>query len=468
MRILLVRPYRNLKKAYAGTTVPINLLTLAGYARRAGHAVALKDYYLEPYGEDGLRECCAAFQPDMIGFSCCTPDVYNIDAIAAAAKRFRPGIITVAGGPQPSAEPLPTLALMPAIDYVVAGEGERALTALLAGTDPLTIPGVIGRQTPAERVVPAERVENLDEAPLPAIDLIDLHAYHGQPFIGFDRSVYRMAEVMSARACPAQCTFCCSHVVSGRKTRFRSAGHVLAEIDEYRRRFAINHVGFFDDTFTLNRPRLDAVMAGLRERGITWNCATRANAVTEELLRAMVAHGCRGIYFGVESGSDRILALLRKGQTVAQNRAAFAAAHAAGVRNITASVMLGCHPTETREELEQTMRLALELNPTYLQINILTPFPGTAIYDEMQQAGMLDPDLRYDDMSYFHDRGVRWRTAAASGDELLALQKQFYRRFYLRPGFALRHLLAIRSWAELRCDLRYGWSFVRDILRAGD
>jgi anaerobic magnesium-protoporphyrin IX monomethyl ester cyclase len=247
---------------------------------------------------------------------------------------------------------------------------------------------------------------------------------------------------MTSRGCPFNCGFCSSHEIFGRTHRFRSTGKVLEEVREVVGRLGADEIQFYDESFTANRRRILDLCAGLQREfpRLRWTCFTRADLVDPELLRAMRRAGCYQIFYGVESGVPRLLALVNKKIPLQTTEQACRWTREAGIQ-ITASFILTL-PTETPEETEETVRFGLRLDPEFVYWLTFVPYPGTRLSEYALQVGrMAHGDWEhynvFEDVSYLPD--------GRQAEEVRQAVRRAYRRFFLRPGYVLRH-----GWKYLR------------------
>jgi radical SAM superfamily enzyme YgiQ (UPF0313 family) len=274
----------------------------------------------------------------------------------------------------------------------------------------------------------AEPVEELDSLAFPARELLPNRLY-----TSFDGG--GMTCIITARGCPGSCAYCSVNQVGGSRCRRRSVGSVIAEMRECRARYATREFAFLDDTFTFDREWVMSFCGGLEASGlgrVRWSCLTRVDRVDAELLRRMKSAGCHRVEMGIESGSQRLLDRLGKGITIEQTRRAFSLAREAGL-SAFAFVMLNV-PGETRESLEETRRLVMDLSPDFLQVSFATPYPGTPLYAQCEREGTLETR---DWSRYLFLNEVVMRNPCLPAEELLAWAAGFQRAFYLRPRYAL-------------------------------
>lgn len=466
MRVALVRPKMiTTGLEFVSKQTPLNLCCLAAVAREAGADVRIWDFDVERYSEPEFRRRLVDFKPDIIGISIMTPTATGGARLAHLAKQELPEIVTVAGGPHASAIPEDTLREFPDFDIAVFGEGEHTLAELIERMPSSDLEGICGTACRTGTAVminePRGLIEDLDSLPLPARDLLPLRLYRGQSYRGFSRDFLNIAEVATSRGCPNSCIFCAIKVTHGAGARFRSAAGVIAELEHLAGEYSVNHIVFLDDTFTLKPGRLQEIMTALRKLKLTWNCTTRVDSVDESLLGTMVEHGCRGVAFGVESGSPRVLELIGKGTSVGRVREAFRAAHSAGVENIEADFILGVHPTENVHDIEATEKLIEEIKPTTLFVATVVPYPGTTLWQIMKDEELIKPDPNWEDF-LMYGGGDSWRTRHFTMRQLRQKQRELLRKFYLSPGYVLKTLSGARSAREVLYYLKSGLSLLRE------
>jgi len=307
---------------------------------------------------------------------------------------------------------------------------------------------------------PRPFINNLDSIPFPARDLIDYSMQAGHSTRGFSNTLHS-TELFTSRGCPVGCSFCAIQATFGKNVRFRDTLFIEDEVSRMVREHNFNHVVIADDTFTLVPDRAAAISEVLERSAITsWNCDTRVNAVSLELLKTMKRCGCEKVAFGVESGSQRILDLIGKGISVDQVRAAVLHAKQAGIKHIEGNFIIGCDPSETLEDIRETRKLITSLPWTFVSIAVIVPYPGTPLRDEMVAHGFVDQSADWDDYVIFGKR-PRWHTGTFSAENLLEIQRKLTRAFYLRPGYIMSCISSVRSLDELKYWISAGASYVK-------
>lgn len=436
MRVLHIRPSK-IMGALERSMVqhPINLLYLAAAIRGAGHEPEVWDLEVEPLSELEIKTRAKKSDPGLVGVSGLTANIKRVATLMGWIKEAAPKAYLVVGGPHGSAIPERTLREFPSIDAVVMGEGEATWRELadrlergeaVAGT-----PGLAWRDND-KIVVEATRplIRELDSLQFPARDLIDHSLYKGAASPGLDAALHRSTQLFTTRGCPEQCIFCASKVISGKTIRFRSPGNVLAEVDQCMEKWGYNHFTIDDDTFTYRPSRLEELCRGLKERKISWDCDTRANAVTKDMLLMMADAGCNKVAIGVESGSPRILAETKKGISVDQIKNAFKWAREAGLIT-TAFFIIGGHPSETEKDYEMSIKLMKEIDPELMAAAIAVPFPGTELEKIMKEKGLVFSE-QWEKYTHLHSVPC-WRTEHFSPRELVKLQGRMFREHFFRP-----------------------------------
>lgn len=465
MRLALVQPPHPVPSIASNLTQhPINLAYLAASVRDLGVESEIWDFSVDTYDESDLRARLERFKPDAMGFTCVTPRVKSGAKLAAVAKSVNPDILTVVGGVHVSSLPEQTLAEFPSFDVGVLGEGEivmrEIMSRLLKGgpkADMAEVPGTVARVDGVPtRASCKAGVVNLDELPFPARDLINFQKYAGSSSPGIPAMFDKVTQVFTSRGCPGECTFCYAGAASQR-LRLRSPENVIREIEECVERYHVKHVTIEDDTFTTDPKRAERIFDRIHELGMTWDCDSRVDSVDRDLLYKMGRAGCKKIAFGVESGSPRILKFIDKDITLPQIREAFRFAREAKILR-TAFMMVGSHPDETLEDVEESVKLVKSIEPDIVMVYCAVPYPGTELRTQMKKEGLVFSE----DWDYYDHVAGRpvWRTRHFAPDELVKVQQRFYRRYYLRPSYAVKTLMSVGSQSGLKYALQSGLSLI--------
>lgn len=465
-KVILIRPPRiSSDRKYVSIQFPLNLAYLAGFLIKNGLEVEIWDLEVENLQEKISQKKKKKDVNHIFGITCITPLINKAHNISRIIKEEFSDVMVIVGGPHPTALPEETLLEFPNFDIVVIGEGEQTLLEicqrLSGGRDLGGVKGIAYRHNCDIKMEEARQViDNLDSLPFPERSLLDINLYQGHHVSrGFSRYFLTISELITSRGCPYSCIFCSCHTGN---LRFRSAENVLLEIDECVVKYNACHVTFMDDTFTLDVKRLFKICSGLKKFNLTFDCYGRVDNVNEELLQEMKDAGCEKISFGVESGSQRILNLIKKGITLEQICNAFKWTHKVGIRYVEGSFMIGCHPQETKEEIKQTLRLIKEIKPDILMLAITIPYPGTELYQIMKKEALFKEDVSWDDFT-FSINNPSWHTQYISSQELVRLRNIILNRFYLSPLYILKRLIRIKNINELRYWLDVGTEFLKSI-----
>lgn len=324
-----------------------------------------------------IRDTIKKSDPDYIGIQMYTGTFKSAQMVAAIARSWKPGVKIVVGGTHPSLDPVGTIDCK-LYDYVIRGEGEFAFKEILEGKDPAGIKGLTFRDDSGAVVNNASRdfIEDLDSLPFPTRDRICNG--NGKIDIG---------TIITGRGCPFLCSYCASPELSNQKTRYRSVENVLAELEYMVRQYKISLVRFQDDTFTLNKNRTAEICEGILRKGlgIEWVCDTRVDRLDSDLLKLMKRAGCIRVKIGVESGSNEILRMVRKGVTVELIRRGVGIIKEAGIP-LTVYLMIG-FPGETDDDVRKTIRFAEEIDADYNSLSVVAPYYGTRIYKTLVNGG---------------------------------------------------------------------------------
>lgn|GEM_PF-129357 len=412
------------------------------------HDVAVVDAIVEKLGPRDVLRRMGRLKPDVVLFltsSASWPE--DLSFIERAKSLFSFQAVALGGWLLALARP--ALEKFPFLDAVLLDFACDDLARWVAGERPVF--NMEWRE--GDKIAGGERRgDDPFEAPMPRHELFPLHKYR------FPLSRHRMFTVTNtAVGCPWRCRFCMPGTV---KYRARTEKNVIEELKRIRQ-LGIRDVLFHDATFTAVRSRVTGLLeAMIRERlDLSWMCQARADTVDRELLRLMKRAGCTGIEFGVESGSDRVLASIQKQLTLEKIEAAFRLARQEGIPT-NAFFIIGM-PEETEEDIEATIRFAKRLRPDMASFSMPMPHPGTPLGDdEKTQERLLGESLYIDDVS-----PPKITSGKIPPERIFALRNRAMRRFYLRPGYILQKILALRSFYDFKRDAGLAISLFRQMLR---
>jgi len=419
MKVLLAYPYKNDIYHKVGFVLPpMGIAYVASTLKDDGHNVSIKDFNVDCSYIDFSKY-------DVVGISMDTSRFKSGLEIAKEAKKS--GSIVIAGGPHVSFRDEEALSTG-LIDFVVRGEGEHSMRDLLRAIDGGNIDSVKGiSYLKGSTIVRTENTEffnNLDSL-LPSRDLLRMDLYRS-----LEMGKRKMTSVLTSRGCPFGCSFCSSSEFSGRKWRARSPSKVVDEVEDVVNSYGFNGIAFLDDNFSLVPSRVISICDEIKRRGldIYWWCFSRADILlrNEDMVRKMSAAGCRYIFIGFESESQSTLDDYKKGITGKMAKDVVELLREYKISTHASFIIGGV--SETKDMALSTIRFAKRLNPEAVQFSILTPYPGTRLFEEVKDRietfdwdlyDCLNPVLRCD---YLSEKDLR------------ALLKRAYISFYLSPN----------------------------------
>ena len=331
MKVLLINPPQTF---YPGSeqpagNLPIGLMYIAAVLQRAEVEVEILDAFIAgTFQKNGdaisvgmpfeqIKQEIIARKPDIVGISGpFTCQIENSIKVSNLAKEVNPKILTVMGGPHVTLVPKEFLEEAKNVDIAVIGEGEYAMLDIVQafeGKKQLSrIQGIAYRQNEKVLVNPTRPlIENLDDLPYPAYDLVNMEQYLNPTKIGYRSFQDRAISMITSRGCPFNCCFCAVHLHMGQKFRAHSAKYVLDHIQYVVDKFKVKNIFFEDDNLTLDVKRFEEICDGIIERKIKIGWETpngvRADCLNLELLKKMKQSGANSIFVGVESGDQQIL-----------------------------------------------------------------------------------------------------------------------------------------------------------------
>jgi anaerobic magnesium-protoporphyrin IX monomethyl ester cyclase len=425
---------------------PLALLSIAQFLlSKSDHEVKLLDAQLDNVDYDQMEQLVREWAPDVIGVTAFTVQLVDVHKTIQACKKAGVKRVVV-GGPHVNDFPQECRDL-PGVDAVVKGEGQQPMLDLVncwaKGEEAKGMPGIMAHK---DDPVPQEDVyfsNDLDDYPIIDRTLSDYKRYYDVMGAG---GIF--TTMISSRGCPYRCTFC-----NTPRHRYRVAtpGRVCDEIAACME-LGIKEIYFVDDTFNITNKRVHELCDEIIARGLefSWTVRFRVKGVDRPLLEKMKAAGCSRIQFGVEQGTEEGLLRLKKDVTSREIEHAFALCREIGIRTV-AYFMIGTPVERSRQDVLDTIEYSIKLKPDFVMYNILTPFPGTTLYDEGMRDGVLDfdPWLKFMRAPTEAFKAQVW-DEYFTREELRQLLNYAYRRFYWRPEFVVKNLLQVRNAADLR------------------
>ena len=425
-RVLLIRPESDTRI----TNLPLGLMYIASYIRSEAVRVYILDLKLKSKTEEELEKYLLRVRPNLIGIGCLSADYKYAQKIIPLIKRCLPAALLVLGGPHVTSYPEIVLGDKN-VDIAIIGEGEHTMLDIINGKALDDIAGIAYRKGRQVIRTPARPfIENLDELPYPAYDIIDMEEYFRSPYAqGFVLASKRRAQIFSSRGCPFNCVFC--HSIFGKRFRKRSPKNILGEIKLLYYKYGVREIHFNDDSFNIDLKRAKEIMDMIYYSGIkikiSFPNGIRGDFLDDELLRKMKRAGVYHFCLGIESYDPGIQKNIGKALDLRKINRAITGARK---YNIIAGgfLMLG-FLGETKEQMLRTIDSAARSGLHTAVFAKVIPFHGTRLFDEATKAGFkIEEDYENVDYSF-----TRVNLSGLSEEEFNRLHRLAYFRFYSNP-----------------------------------
>jgi len=481
--LILVQPPLSKKERYGvlssgGSCLPpFGLAWLASVLVEDGYKVSIIDSEALVLTPEEVVKTIIEKDPSVVGFTATTISVNRSYNVAKMLKEAGYKGQVLIGGPHVTAVPEDTLRKFPIFDLAVLGEGEKTIRELfpllldnksrlqeklteqsdLSDDKPVDSDieqsGLLSTNSLSAAIKAIKGIAFIDETgsfvrnpdreylskdelakmPLPAFELLPPLDSAYQPSALRSHRL-PSSSLITTRGCGGKCTFC-DNTVFGTRIRSFSAEYIIEMVRILVEKYGIRDITFYDDNFVVNKKRLKEFCALLKENfpDLSWSCNARVDVITEELVSLVKEHGCWQMSVGIESGVQEILDVECKGITIEQVKKAVGLLNKYGIKT-KGFFMIG-HPNETEETIKKTIDFALSLPLDDFQMSFLTPFPGTCIYKNIEQWGVLD--AKWDEMNMWTPVFIPF---GLTRDRLITLQASALRKFYFRPRIILRYL----------------------------
>lgn len=452
--ILLINPpYVNQANSKAHLPVqmkpPLGLLYLAAMLQKNNFHVNIIDAPAKKYEVPDIQKRILRLHPDLIGFyttSFSLPAIFNL--ISFIKNRTR--AYTVIGGPHVTHHPSSVEEL--SADYGMIGDCEKSFINLLKTIKNKKklqgIPGLIYKDNKDFRITKKASLKYLNDLPFPARELVDSEDYYTPLFDG-----NKVTSLITSRGCPGNCVFC-ALLDKGTYTT-RSPENVVKEM-EMLERTGYHYIEIQDDFFTLDNKRVKKICDLMLDKNlkIKWGCETKINSVNKELLDLMKKAGCMNIKYGIESGSERIRTQVIN-KPLDNNKITSMMDYSKKIGLDTVAYFTFGNPTETKDEIEKTIKLAKKLNPDYVSFHLLTPLPGSRLFDIALKEKKIGSDVwlktqQTGEIPFYYPDTI-------SLDDLITLRKKAYNRFYFRPSRLIKEIHNLKSikgiYLRIKCGL---------------
>lgn len=452
---LLIQPPVSFKnKAWTKDIIPdcpnLGLLYLAAGIQQMGLTVMILDAIDGKYTLQDIVNTVKSERPKVIGITAMTMNIRGAVQLAGFLKENTCSDIKIAlGGPHISADPT-IINRYPYFDFGVTGEGDitfpRLVKIISDGSG--NVSGLYSGEVPLD----------LDKIPPPARQLVDFDEYKRRNFWA--------NAIFATRGCPYHCTFCSIPAMS-KQVRYRTTHNIIEEMEEAYRLTGISYFVFIDDALTIKKSFVYELCEEIKNLSFKpkWVAQSRINYVDDNLLNTMKRAGCYKLLFGVESGSERIRNdIIKKKITDKQIEFATRLCWKNGIEP-DHYLMLG-FPTETMEEISQTINCPLKFRPSTIGVHLTMPLPGSPLFEDAIKDGIIEEDVidKYIEGEYGETYKGAWPYYIPKGikyEELIHAREEAYRKFYLRPGYVMLRLWrdAI-SYTRLKADIRQGFSLI--------
>jgi len=421
---------------------PIGLAYVAAILEKHGHKVIIVDANALKLTKDKVLGVISEFSPDII---CFRADTYWFHRTREWAEYFKENTHAkiIVGGINLSLYPKESLSY-PCFDYGIAGEANEALPELISklenGECLENIAGIVYRKNgQVISVEPSDKIIDFDSYPFPARHLLPNQAYHS-----FTSQLKNYTIMVTSLGCPFKCSFC---AIARIKYRERSPGNVVDELEECYRKHGVREIDFFDANFFVNKPRVMKICQAILEKGlkIEWSCRSRVDIVDDELLKTSALAGCRKIYYGIESASQKVLGDINKNINKGQIVQAVESTRKYGIGAL-GFFMVG-NISDSKESILASIDFAKELKLDFIQVCRTIAKPNTELNDLLITATGIDywrgyilgqrPEMRLP---------TPW--SQLSENETEKYMKKFYKDFYFRVSYVLRRIMKVKSLSE--------------------
>jgi len=370
-------------------------------------------------------------KPDFVGLTSTTLTYKSALNIIKVAKDVLPDCLTIIGGSHATFWDEEALNECPQLDIIVRGEGETTLLEIAKKVENgKSFHDVVGTTCRKGDDI----IKNPDRPHIEDLESLPYPAFHLWPIEHFKKYGKIIFPVMTSRGCTFWCDFCSAVRMFGRKYRMRSPQKVVDELEFLYKKYGEDQYTFYDDAFTVDQSRTEEICNEILKRGlkIKWDCETRVDMVTKDLLQKMKDAGCIAVWFGVEAGSEQVIKAMGKGISLTQTFNAFKWANEVGLMTV-ASMILG-FPGETRETAMESINLLKRIKSDEIGVYIATPYPGTPMYDYVKKMGW----IKITDFNKYDTATPIFETPTMSMNELRELHDMAHRKFYLRPTYIIR------------------------------
>lgn len=426
--VTLVNPTAPINAAMHMPFALLGLGYLAAVLEKNEYQVNVIDCQLLKLSSEDFRSEISKRQPNIVGVTSSTLTYQSALKLVKIVKEACPDCITIAGGPHVTFWDDKALEECPELDIVVRREGEITMLEIVQKIEAdKSYDDVLGTTVRKEGKI----VKNPDRPYIEDLDGLPFPARHLWPLDRL-REYEDILYLATSRGCVYWCEFCTTVRMHGRKYRMRSPKNVVDELEFLHKTYGAKKFTFCDDAFTVDQPRTEALCSEILQRGlkIEWNCGTRVDMITKDLLMKMKESGCISVWFGVESGTQQVLDAMKKGITPELTIKVLGWVRELGLKPVP-NVILG-FPGETKKSAWKTIKFVEKIAPDEVGFyNVATPFPGTPMYDIVKEKGW----LRVTDFDMYDTTHPIFETPWLSMKDLGKLREGAFHHYYLRTAF---------------------------------
>lgn len=428
---------------------PLGIEYIGARIQQAGYNVQIIQQ--RELTDDELIQNTLEFNPDLIGFSVITCTFDRALQISKKIKKINSKIIIVFGGYHATA--VPDICEEEDIEFVIIGEGENTFLELVqtleSENDPSTVNGIAFKNKTFIRTPSRERISNLNTLAFPIRKKEILEECKIESLSWPIPSKQKcVAQVLSLRGCPFNCTFCCSPNLWGQHVKFRTPQNIIEEISELKKQFGTNYIFFADLTLNLSQKKLfDLCEELIRSKlGISWYAMCRPENIDQKLISKMERAGCTKIAYGVDALNNTTIARIkpRQNMTMELIKQTLSVTQASSIIS-RAFIIIG-YPWETKQDLIESKEFVKTLPIDDLRIGVLTPLPGSAMYEEFKREGL----LLHEDFSKYTTEECVIKMKDMTPEELCKIREQYFREFYQSKEYERRVKEKIRKYPYLK------------------
>ena len=426
--VTLVNPAAPVGAAMHMPFALLGLGYLAAVLEKNNFQVDVIDCQILKLSVEDFKAEIAKRKPDIVGVTSSTLTYKAGLKLAKATKEVLPHSVTIAGGSHVTFWDDHALEECPELDIVIRREGENTMLELAQRIESgKSYKDVLGTTVRVEGKI----VRNPDRPYIEDLDSLPFPARHLWPMEKF-RELEDVLYLATSRGCVYWCEFCTTVRMHGRKYRMRSPKNVVDELEMLFKTYGMTKFTFCDDAFTVDQARTEELCSEILKRGlnIQWNCGTRVDMITKELLMKMKEAGCISVWFGVESGTQQVLDAMKKGITPELTIKVMGWVRELGLKPVP-NVILG-FPGETKKSAWETIKFVEKIAPDDVAFyNVATPFPGTPMYDMVKEKGW----LKVTDFDLYDTTHPTFETPWLSMKDMGKLREAAFHHYYLRWAF---------------------------------